>query len=160
MQAQTLFKVLILSLLGVTIVVPAQAQERDAMLQFQIADQLKRSAVIWNRGDLEGFLKDYLQTEELTFTSGGRIVRGYEALKERYIKSYGDSPGTMGQLSFSEIEVWRLGEGHALVMGRWKLDREETVKQGTDTGVFSLVMAKQGEVWKIFHDHTSLSSSS
>lgn len=159
MLSLTKTKLITLTLLSLCLLAPTQAQEADAMLQFQLADQLKRSAVIWNRGDLEGFLRDYVQTEELTFTSGGRIVRGYEALRERYVKSYGESPQTMGQLSFSEIEVWRLAEGRALVLGRWKLDREETVKRGTDTGVFSLIMIKEGDAWKIFHDHTSQSSS-
>ncbi len=139
---------------------PAVAQEKDAILQFQIADQLKRSAVIWNRGDLEGFLRDYVQSDELTFTSGGRIVRGYKALKERYVKSYGESPQSMGKLSFSDIEVWSLAEGSALVVGRWTLDRDQPVKQGTDTGVFTLIMVKEGNNWKIFHDHTSLGSKS
>jgi ketosteroid isomerase-like protein len=134
------------------------AQQKDSMLQFQIGDQLKQSASVWNRGDLEGFLGDYLQSEELTFTSGGRILRGYEALRARYEKSYGQTRDTMGQLSFSDIEVWSLGTGRALVLGRWKIDRQEAGATTTDDGVFSLVMVQVGSEWKIFHDHTSLSA--
>jgi ketosteroid isomerase-like protein len=137
---------------------PAQAQVKDSMLQFQLSDQLKQSAAVWNRGDLQGFLGDYLQTDELTFTSGGRILRGYQALRDRYEKSYGETPQTMGQLSFSDIEVWSLGEGRALVLGRWKIDRNEAGSTSTEDGVFSLVMVQTGTEWKIFHDHTSLSA--
>lgn len=137
---------------------PAQAQVKDSMLQFQLSDQLKQSAAVWNRGDLEGFLGDYLQTEELTFTSGGRVLRGYEALRARYEKSYGKTRDAMGQLSFSDIEVWRLAEGRALVLGRWKIDRDEGGARSSEDGVFSLIMVQEGSDWKIFHDHTSLSS--
>ncbi len=128
------------------------------MLQFQLSEQLKQSAAVWNRGDLEGFLGDYLPSPELTFTSGGRVLRGFDALRARYEKSYGQTRDTMGQLSFSDIEVWRLAEGRALVLGRWKIDRVQAGATSTDDGVFSLVMVKEGNDWKIFHDHTSLSA--
>lgn len=131
-------------------------QERDAMLQFQLSDQLKQSATRWNNGDLEGFLQDYHQSPEMTFTSGGRILKGFEALEQRYRKSYGDQPGSMGHLTFSDFEAWRLGPEQALVLGRWTLKREQAGGT-TDEGVFSLVMLKVGDRWKIFHDHTSAS---
>lgn len=123
------------------------------MLQFQLSDQLKQSATRWNNGDLEGFLQDYHKGEEMTFTSGGRILQGYDALEQRYRKSYGDSVNTMGTLTFSDLEAWRLGPNQALVLGRWQLKREEA----TDEGVFSLVMVKIDDKWKILHDHTSAS---
>lgn len=135
----------------------AQAQQRDAMLQFQLSDQLKKSATLWNQGDLDGFLKDYLDSEELTFTSGGRILKGFEALDRRYRKSYGESPQTMGQLSFSDLEAWRLGPDQALVLGRWTLRRDNNGVEQQDEGVFTLVMVKVGDAWKILHDHTSAS---
>jgi ketosteroid isomerase-like protein len=135
----------------------SSAQERDSMLQFQLSDQLKQSATRWNNGDLEGFLQDYYQGEEMTFTSGGRILQGFEALEQRYRKSYGDSSDSMGTLAFSDLEAWRLGPDQALVLGRWQLKRQEAGGTTTDEGVFSLVMVKVNDKWKIFHDHTSAS---
>lgn len=133
------------------------AQQQDAMLQFQLSDQLKQSASKWNRGDLDGFLADYLQSEEMTFTSGGRILKGFEALEQRYRKAYGESADTMGQLSFSDLEVWRLGPDQALLLGRWRLERDNGGAARTDEGVFTLVMIKVQDQWKILHDHTSAS---
>lgn len=127
------------------------------MLSFQLSDQLKKSAATWNRGDLEGFLSDYLKSEELTFTSGGRILKGYDALEKRYKQAYGNSPDTMGRLSFSDFEVWRLGSSQALVLGRWTLEREDKTGKRKDEGVFTLIMVKVDEQWKILHDHTSTS---
>ena len=68
-------------LLLLSLVTLSCAQERDAMLQFQLSDQLKQSATRWNNGDLEGFLQDYYQGDQMTFTSGGRILQGVEALE-------------------------------------------------------------------------------
>lgn len=137
---------------------PARAQTKDSMLQFQLSDELKKNATAWNRGDLDGFLANYVTTDDFTYVSGGQIVKGFDALKERYAKRYGDSPESMGKLSFSDIDVWRLAEDRALLVGRWKLDREDAAEKRTDDGVFTLVMVKDGTDWKIFHDHTSLSS--
>lgn len=146
--------VVVLALVA-SIALQASAQERDAMLQFQLGDQLKQSAARWNRGDLDGFLKDYLDSEEMSFTSNGKILKGYEALDKRYRKSYGESAETMGNLSFSDFDLWRLGPTQALVLGRWRLERDEAGEKKIDEGVFSLVMVKVGDLWKILHDHTS-----
>lgn len=137
----------------------AQAQESDALLQFQLSNQLKKSAAQWNRGDLDGFLNDYLQSGDMTFTSGGQILKGFEALSQRYRRNYGDSPQTMGRLSFSDLEVWSLGrdKAQALVVGRWRLVRDSAGQDQVDEGVFTLVMVQLGQEWKILHDHTSSS---
>ena len=137
---------------------PSWAQTKDSVLQFQLSDQLKQSAAKWNRGDLAGFMEDYLHSEELTFTSGGQTLRGYNTLKSRYEKNYGQSRESMGQLSFSDVEVWKLAEGRALVVGRWKVDRQEAGVSAPRDGVFTLVMVQQGNAWKIFHDHTSMAA--
>ena len=146
---------LVLTTLAIFLCQPAFAQQKDAVLQFQIADQLKKSANTWNRGDLAGFMEDYYQSPELTFTSGGQILRGYEALAKRYEKSYGQNRDTMGRLSFSDVEVWKLAEGRALTIGRWKLERDNSGAVQKDEGVFTLIMVKDGPAWKIMHDHTS-----
>ncbi len=154
--SQFFASLLILGLLSTSS--PVQAQTHDSMLQFQLSDELKKNATAWNRGDLDGFLANYVATDDFSYVSGGQIVKGFDALKERYVKRYGDSPESMGKLSFSDIDVWRLGEDRALLVGRWKLNREDAAEKRTDDGVFTLVMVKDGTDWKIFHDHTSLSS--
>lgn len=113
---------------------------------------LQASANAWNRGQLDDFMTDYLPTSELTFTSGGNILQGYDTLRERYSKKYGEDRASMGHLTFSDIKAWKLGAQHALALGEWHLKREGKPESG---GVFSLVMVKTDRGWKIFHDHTS-----
>ena len=120
-------------------------------LRDDVVAELQRGAEAWNRADLETFMKGY--AEGLTYTAGGRVVRGAEALRQRYQTTYGNSPESMGKLSFEEIEVWPLGNDHALALGRWTV--VFTHKKPKAQGIFSLVMQKSPEGWKILHDHTS-----
>jgi len=108
----------------------------------------------WNKGDLAAFMSAYLNSEQISFSSGGQVLHGYKALEERYRKRYGDNPESMGKLSFSGLELSELGKGRdtALVLGNWRLIR----KEGDLNGVFSLVLVKDGHTWKIIHDHTSV----
>jgi beta-aspartyl-peptidase (threonine type) len=57
----------------------------------------------------------------------------------------------MGKLSFTRLGVTRLDGGAALVAGEWRLERE----RDAPGGVFSLVLLRLPEGWRIVHDHTS-----
>jgi uncharacterized protein (TIGR02246 family) len=117
----------------------------------EIARVLEEQAAAWNRGDLEEFMDGYWEDPDLVFTSGGRIQRGWDITLERYRATYGNSPETMGRLSFSDLEVYALQPAAAWVLGRWHLDRN-----GDDVGgVFTLVFRRMRGDWKIVHDHTS-----
>lgn len=108
----------------------------------------------WNRGDLDAFLEGYVQSDDLVFTSGGQITRGYGEIKQRYQKKYGTDKSTMGKLDFEAYKTEYLGDSHALVIGKWHLEWPGTKKKPLQ-GVFSLVMVKTDKGWKILHDHTS-----
>jgi beta-aspartyl-peptidase (threonine type) len=56
----------------------------------------------------------------------------------------------MGQLTFSQLDIALLGDAAALVLGRWRLERESPIG-----GNFSLVLRKLDGKWVIVHDHTS-----
>ena len=105
----------------------------------------------WNRGDLDGFMTGYWKDDRLTFYSGDAITRGWQATLDRYRKRYQAEGKEMGKLAFSELQVAQLGADHALVKGRWQL----TLKDGTPGGLFTLILRKRPEGWRIVHDHTS-----
>ena len=107
-------------------------------------------AKAWNEGDIDKFMAGYWNSDELTFCSGGKTTRGYQKTLERYKLKY-DSPGKMGKLTFSDLEVTLLGDEAALVLGRWRLKR----KVDEPNGNFSLVFRKIGGQWLIVHDHSS-----
>jgi uncharacterized protein (TIGR02246 family) len=114
---------------------------------------LARQEADWNRGDVEAFMTGYEDSEATTFTGGGNLIHGYQAVLERYRKNYPDK-SRMGQLTFSEIEVRMLGRDAALVLGRFRLERTKEAG-GEATGRYTLVLQRKAGRWKIIHDHTS-----
>jgi len=105
----------------------------------------------WNRGDLDGFMAGYARTPDLVFTSGGRVRRGWQETYDKYRTRYGQDRATMGHLAFEILDVQPVGADGAVVLGRWKLT--ETPEAGG--GIFSLVVARRPEGWRVIHDHTS-----
>lgn len=116
----------------------------------QIRNILGRQADDWNRGDVESFMQAYWKSPDLTFSSGGRITRGWQNTLDHYYERYPNQK-EMGHLDFSFLEITPIGFDAALVLGRWHLDRDKPVG-----GVFSLVFRKMQGRWVIVHDHTSV----
>ena len=126
---------------------PARTKDTGAIEQVLYDQQ-----AAWNRGDIEGFMRGYLDSPETTFI-GKTIAHGYQPILERYRKGYA-SRAAMGTLEFSEITVRMLGSEHAVVTGRYHLTR--TAEGGGDaSGIFSLVFEREAEGWRIILDHTS-----
>jgi ketosteroid isomerase-like protein len=105
----------------------------------------------WNRGDLEGFMKGYWKSPDLTFSSGKDQTKGWQATLDRYRKRYQGEGREMGKLTFFEVMVKPLGRDSAYVRGRWQLVRSKD-KPG---GLFTLILRRLPEGWRIVHDHTS-----
>lgn len=94
----------------------------------------------------------YVPTDELVFTSGAAVRRGFAATRTRYRERYVDA-AAMGQLRFSALEITGLGSDAAWVLGRWEL----TGTPEAGSGVFTLVFVRRAGRWLITHDHTSAS---
>lgn len=103
----------------------------------------------WNQGDIDTFMQAYWKSDLLTFSSGGKTTRGYQATSDRYRTRYPDK-SSMGVLAFSALETTQIGETAALTLGKWRLEKEKPAE-----GNFSLVWQKLDGQWKIVHDHSS-----
>ena len=134
--------------LGSATAEPVPSQQ-DLAVQ-EIKTMLTRQVERWNAGDIDGFMADYWKSEELTFSSGGTMRRGWDATMKRYKLRY-PTPERMGRTIFSKLEVRPLGKSAAMVLGRWNLHREPDPIGGN----FTLVLEKIGGKWLIIHDHTS-----
>lgn len=111
---------------------------------------LQEQAAAWNRGDMEAFVNGYWKSDLLTFAGTGGVTRGWDGLLARYRRTY-PNRAAMGSLSFSDLEITLLAPDAALVLGRWRLDRE----RDTPGGIFSLVVRRIEGSWRVVHDHTS-----
>ncbi len=111
---------------------------------------LRAQEAAWNRSDIDAFMEHYWKSDALTFSSGGKTTRGWTETLNHYRERY-PTPGKMGRLSLSRLEITPLGNSAALVLGQWSLDRESEPISGN----FSLVFRKFNDRWLIVHDHTS-----
>jgi ketosteroid isomerase-like protein len=112
---------------------------------------LAEQVTAWNKGDLDGFMAGYWNDEKLTYISGGKYVRGWKALRERYRVAYQAEGKEMGKLAFADLDTEAVGPGAVLVRGKWQL----TVAREEVGGWFTLLFRKFPDGWKVTHDHTS-----
>ena len=124
---------------------PSDRAAIQAVLDAQIA--------AWNRGDLAAYMDGYARTPALVFTSGGNVRRGWQEAFDHYKARYATDPKAMGTLAFTVDSIDAVGADGAVVLGRWEL----TGTANAGRGVFSLVVERRPEGWRIIHDHTSVS---
>ena len=103
----------------------------------------------WNAADLDGFMEGYWKSDNLIFTSDGRIRRGWQATLDAYRQNY--TKDTMGQLSFSDLDIVLTGDNEAVVLGLWRISEGDR----NQSGRFTLVLHRFVEGWRIIRDHTS-----
>jgi ketosteroid isomerase-like protein len=135
----------------------------------QIRTVLNAQVAAWNRGDIPEYMNGYWKSDKLVFVGSSGVTRGWQATLDRYIKHYPDRK-TMGRLTFSDLEIIVLNPDAAFVLGKWHLQRggrsgglqagalsSNSAGEPPDIGgVFSLVLRKFPEGWRIIADHTSV----
>jgi len=135
------------------------------LAQRDLLKVLDDQVVAWNAGDIDGFMKGYWRSGELTFVSVSppavvpagamrpaaqeEVSKGWQATRDRYKRRY-PTAERMGRLSFEDLAVTRFEENRAEVQGRYRVERTgETL-----TGRFTLDMRKIDERWVIIRDRT------
>jgi len=114
---------------------------------------LEKQVAEWNAGNLAGFMETYARSDSTRFASGGDVLFGWQTVFDRYRRKYGDKE-TMGTLRMSDVDVQMLGPDSAVVFGRYHLER----RSGDSSGLYTLLVRKMPQGWRIVHDHTSAAS--
>ena len=115
-----------------------------------ISEAMNEQEVAWNNGDLDAFMLGYWENDSLTFIGKSGVNKGWVTTLNNYKKSYPDT-SSMGQLTFTNLEMNKLGENHACVIGKWHLQRSI----GDIGGHYSLIWRKIDGNWVIISDHSS-----
>jgi len=123
--------------------------DQTLKIKAEIQTVLERQKEAWNAKNLEGFLAYYWNSEKLTFQSGNNRLHGWNELLGRYKKNY--SGENWGNLDFTDLEIHVLSKDAAYVLGRWKV----TAKDSSKDGVFTIILRRISDGWRIIHDHTS-----
>jgi hypothetical protein len=115
----------------------------------EVRSVLQAQVQAWNQDNMDGFLEGYEKSETLSFASSDGITRGFNSMSERFKIRYEAS--NMGQLAFEDLEIHPLSSDAAWVLGRYVL----TDRPKPSTGVFTVLLVRGEEGFKIVHDHTS-----
>jgi hypothetical protein len=137
-------------LLILSAVAVSMAQSKDEKIKADVRKVLDEQVAGWNNGNIEGFMKGYWNSPQMTFVSGNNVTKGWQPTLDRYKKSY-NTREKMGVLSFSELEITVTSKESAVVLGRFTLVRQSD----KPTGMFTLNFRKFKDGWKIILDHTS-----
>ena len=135
--------------LAVLVMLAASAAAQTQELEHAMRD----AESAWNRGDLRAFAAWYDDSPQTTFIGKDVTRGGVQAIFDRYKRGY-PTGEKMGRLTYSQIEVRALGEGYALMTGRFELKRT-AAGGGNASGIYTLVWKKTALGWRIIHDHTS-----
>lgn len=130
--------------------ISAQSEKERVVIEQSVLEVMTNQAAAWNAGDLADFMRGYWNSDQLTFASGDKVTRGWQATFDNYKKTY-SSRAKMGMLTFTDLEVNVLSKDSAYVLGSWSLAREKDNPKGK----FTLLFRKIKSNWRIVHDHTS-----
>ncbi len=145
-------KLLALFVIGAALTAFSHAQDTGNDAQSAIRGVIDEQQAAWNRGDLEGFMAGYWNSNDLTFFSGGRESKGWQAALDRYKKNYRSPGHEMGKLEFAGLRIELLGPESAVVRGEFHLTMSDGRKPH---GLFTLIFRRFPGGWKIIHDHSS-----
>ena len=125
----------------------AFVQSKDELSIRKILDD---QTAAWNRGDIDGFMKGYWESDSLMFIGKSGVTYGWSNTLKNYKKNYPDT-AAMGKLVFTLIEVKKLSKEYYHVTGKWFLKRSI----GDIGGHYTLLFRKINGRWVIISDHSS-----
>ena len=147
MRRQTLQFLVIFAFVAIS---GCQTSRPDSGAATAVRAVLERQVHEWNSGNLAGFMDAYARSDNTRFASGGNLSIGWQTVFDRYRNRYSDR-AAMGTLTFSHLEITVLGPNAALAFGRWRLKRDKD----EPAGLFTLLLRKTSQGWRVVHDHTS-----
>ena len=121
----------------------------DSDAEIEILSLLEAQVEAWNRGDFEGFMAYYWESPDMTFQSGNQRLFGWDTLLKRYQANYADAQ--RGELTFKDLKTEVLSEDIAYCLGRYHLEYPDAAREG----LFTIILKRFPQGWRIIHDHSS-----
>jgi uncharacterized protein (TIGR02246 family) len=120
-------------------------------IEVAIRKVFEAGCTAWNRGDLDGYLASYWDSNKTIWVSSGSLTRGRKAIVAAH-KTRFSRPQQMGKLTLAELEIDVLTTTDAVAFGRWML----VVDNETPKGFFTVQLRKIEGIWLFVSDHSSI----
>ena len=142
-MSKRLFTIVIVLFCGIHLF----AQSRD---EAAIRKMLEAQVTEWNKGNIDGYMKGYWDSDSLLFIGSKGPRYGYQATLKRYKVAYPDM-AHMGTLTSVITSFQRLSGEYYFIVGKWALKRSA----GDVDGSYTLLIKKINGEWVIVCDHSS-----
>jgi uncharacterized protein (TIGR02246 family) len=119
-------------------------------IEIAIRNVFNAGCAAWNRGDLDGYLASYWNSNQTIWVSSGALRRGKEAIVAAYQARF-SSPQQMGKIHVTELDIDVLTATDAIAFGRWRL----VLAKETSEGFFTVQLKKLEGTWFYVSDHSS-----
>ena len=106
----------------------------------------------WNRGDFRGYMAGFLNPD-VVFVSRGQIQSDWAGTLDHYVRDYGASEATRGQLHFHDICIQMLAPDAAQLISHFDLAHPDRTEHGVNTRLMRKVEGR----WVIALNHVSTS---
>jgi len=130
------------------------ASAQNSLLQSKddsvIRKMLATQVLEWNKGNIEGYMKGYWESDSLIFIGSTEQRYGYKATLQRYKTTY-PTVAHMGRLTLTVFSIQKLSDEYYFVVGRWGLQRS----MGDVGGPYSLLVKRVNGELVIVVDHSS-----
>lgn len=121
----------------------------DAAMEATLESLLTSMADRWNAGDLPGHVAPYADSG--TMMTGRGPAGGRERIAEMLARNFWRDGRPLQQLRFEQVLVRPIGDGGAVVTGRFVLSGGGRDEQ---SGWFTTVWEHTPAGWRIVHDHS------
>lgn len=116
-----------------------------------VRDVFEAGCMAWNRGDLDGYLESYWDSDRTIWISNGFLTRGRNAIEAAY-RSRFQTLQQVGNLTITQLEIDVLTTRDATAFGRWSLVMNN---DQSSTGFFTVQLKKIEGSWLLVSDHSS-----
>lgn len=124
------------------VAVPTTAETFDA-----VSNTLDAAAEAWSSGDVEAVMATYVQDEPLLVFLGDTPLKGPDSVRAA-LQARAAQPGGLGQMTYEWFETLQFDVNTTVVSGRVVMRREGK----TDRGLFTRVLRRTEDGWRIVHD--------
>ena len=111
---------------------------------------ISRMEQAWNRGDFRGYMEGFANPDVI-FVSRGEFQKDWQGTLDHYVRDYGRSADTRGELHFYDIRIEMLAPDAAQLISRYRLSRPKNTQNGINTRL----MRKRDGRWVIALNHVS-----
>jgi len=109
---------------------------------------LEKQESDWNKGNLNGFISAYWDSDTLRSVTVRGIQYGKDRLQRYLTKNFLDS-ASMGHLDYDVIHIELIGENDALLTGKWLRKNDKKFRGG----YFTILLRKLNNRWMIVAEH-------